>query len=83
MLLFYKAAPPTILNSGTKNHLTKAHVQLAPFLDQTSTKLIKVLHRKNLPGFSQNNMISFSFSTQIFLFQIDFLCGHTFLLAAN
>ena len=34
-----QAAPPTILNSGAKNILTKAYVQLAPFLDQTNTKI--------------------------------------------
>ena len=33
-LLDQQAAPPTILNSGSKSPLTKAFVQLAPFLDQ-------------------------------------------------
>ena len=36
-LLDQQAAPPTILNSGAKSPLTKAFVQLAPFLDQTNT----------------------------------------------
>ena len=36
-LLDQQAAPPTILNSGAKSLLTKAFVQLAPFLDQTNT----------------------------------------------
>ena len=36
-LLDQQAAPLTILNSGTKSLLTKAIVQLVPFLDQTNT----------------------------------------------
>ena len=35
-LLDQQAAPPTILNSGTKSTTTKVFVQLAPFLDQTN-----------------------------------------------
>ena len=36
-LLDQQAATPTILNSGAKSLLTKALVQLAPFLSQTNT----------------------------------------------
>ena len=36
-LLDQQAATPTILNSGAKSPLTKALVQLAPFLSQTNT----------------------------------------------
>ena len=36
-LVDQQSTPPTILNSGTKSPLTKAYVQLAPFLEQTNT----------------------------------------------
>ena len=36
-LVNQQAAPPKILNSGTKSPLAKAFGQLAPFLDQTNT----------------------------------------------
>ena len=36
-LLDQQSAPPTLLNSGAQSPLTKAFVQLAPFLDQTNT----------------------------------------------
>ena len=35
-----QVAPPTIFISGTKSPLTNAFVLLAPFLDQTNTKLL-------------------------------------------
>ena len=42
-----QAVPPTILNSGAKSPLTKAFVQLAPFLDQTNTLTIFLVLNKS------------------------------------